>query len=343
MRVGIVQPLVGHIGGNDKVLENLFKVFKDDTIELFTFSKVSKTVPYNVKVHTKIPKHIPFLGVYQKLLMPQHNYSRCDVVISTVGYSVKTDKPLIIYDQNHMANDFNREVPLKYQKGFWKWYYKPYQLLNKIKPIQNARYISVSRYSAKAMMDATGIIADVVYPCVDTSEFYSNEKKEQVCVVGRISPEKNLKNTVEILNQVNYPCIIFGNCTKTNEAYLNRLKEIACNNIKFVINQPRSELLELMADSKVMFTSSLETFGITTVEGIASGCVPVVPNKSAHPEVVPVLGCRYNNKAEAINHIEEIMVESNKLKMDILSAHIKDFDFENFKRNILNTVKSVVQ
>lgn len=344
MKIAIVQPLVGSIGGNFKVFDNIVEILSEHEITLFTFSKPDRDFPKHVTVKVTIPKNFPLLGVYQKWFMPKTDYTKFDVVISTTGYMVKTTKPLIIYDQNHLANDFNRQIPLKYQKGLWKLYYLPYRMLSKKpKHITNMKCLSISRYSSNALLKSSGIISEILYPPIDLTEFYSLEKREQICVIGRISPEKNLEQTVMILNMVKYPCFIFGNVTTSNRTYLEKLKSIASNNITFIINQPRKELLKLLAQSKIIFSSSQETFGIAIVEGIASKCIPIVPNNSANKEVVPLLGCRYDSKSEAIELINTVMSAKNELKIDILSEHIKQFSYENFERNFLNTVKSVIR
>ena len=109
-----------------------------------------------------------------------------------------------------------------------------------------------------------------------------------------------------------------------------------------MINRPRKELLELLAISKIIFTASKETFGIATVEGIASGCVPIVPDNSAHPETVPIPCYRYLNDIEAVQMINYAMDNTNEENIEKIQLHIKKFSPENFERDFLNTVKSVM-
>jgi len=376
MIVGIVQQLVGHVGGNDKVLEALFEVFKDDEIHLFTLSACSNItsmtkdssnitvldfptteVPIRLTdyskpvIHTKIPVHIPLLGIYQKFIMSifefisfkiKHidEYSNCDIVISTTGYSAKTNKKLIIYDQNNLGNEFNNITPLKYQKGLWKLYYLPFRIFNRPKQVKDAKYISNSEYSSTELFNASGIKSSVIYPSVHVNEFYELPKVSQICVVGRISPEKNLENTIDILNCINHKCIIFGNVTLSNKRYFEKLKNKAKSHIVFLDNLPREKLLELMAESKVIFSSSKETFGITTVEGIASGCIPIVPNNSAHPEIVIDSTLRYDTNDEAVRTLNRVMSEDYNIDMEPLKQHIKNFSFENFVKRVREECKS---
>jgi glycosyltransferase involved in cell wall biosynthesis len=342
MEIAIIQPLVGSVGGNFKVFDNIVEILHNHEITLFTFSKPNRSFPSNVTVKITIPRNFPLLGIYQKWLMPKINYSKYDLVISATGSIIQTTKPLIIYDQNHLANYFTVEPPLKYQKGLWWLYYLPFKLFSKKPKITSTtKYLSISQYSSNALYKASGIISEVLPPPINLTEFYCNDKQNQVCVIGRISPEKNLEQTIAILNQIDYPCFIFGNVTTPNVQYLKKLKSIASNNITFIINEPREKLLELLSQSKIFFSASSETFGIATVEGIASGCVPIIPNNSANKEVVPVIGCRYNSNLEAIYLINSIMDSTNELKMDILSLHIKDYNYNSFEKKfsyIVNTL-----
>ncbi len=272
--------------------------------------------------------------------MPQHDYSMCDVVISATAFPARTDKKLIIYDQNNLASTFiNRGIPDKYKHGLWKLYYLPYRLLNKKnqKVLENAIYISNSKYSARELFNASGIKADVIYPAVEIDEFYELPKKEQICVVGRISPEKNLTYVIKILNKIDYPCIIFGNVTATNKSYYNRLKSMAKDHIKFEINKPRKDLIKLMAESKIIFSASKETFGITTIEGIASGCIPIAPNNSAHPETISDESLLYDSTKTAIELVERIIKEGYDVSK--LKDNMKNFTYEEFARKFKSYVE----
>ena len=118
MKIAVVQPLVGSIGGNFTVFDSIVEILSNHKITLFTFSKPNRSFPSNVTVKVVMPKNIPLLGVYQKWFMSNSDYSDFDLVISATGSIIKTTQPLLIYDQNHLANYFTGDIPLKYQKGF---------------------------------------------------------------------------------------------------------------------------------------------------------------------------------------------------------------------------------
>jgi glycosyltransferase involved in cell wall biosynthesis len=308
---------------------------------LFTFSKPDKK--YSVPVKSKIPIKLPFLGIYQNMMMPQHDYSDMDVLISN-GYQFKTDKPLIVYDVNQMANDTSGVLGKKYEKGFWKAYATPYKLLRKFtKYNQNAHYFSCSEYSAQALHQKLAVKTDVIYPAYD-DKCFEHEKVPQICVMGRISPEKNLETSIEIGNTLGDVTVIAGSVTKINEPYLKKLKDLSNSNIIFVPNPSRQQFLSIFAESKIYLSASKETFGITTIEAIRSGCIPIVPNNSAHPETVPFTSLRYETINEAKEKINRVMNNpgiAGTMK-ERLQEHANQFSMSEFTRKLNNAIDGVL-
>jgi glycosyltransferase involved in cell wall biosynthesis len=52
-----------------------------------------------------------------------------------------------------------------------------------------------------------------------------------------------------------------------------------------------------------------EPFGITTVQGIATGCIPIVHNSGGQIEIVEDELLRYNNEAEIPEKIKHFKVK----------------------------------
>lgn len=340
-KIGIVQISTGQVGGNDTVLRIIIKTLQREghTIILYTFSKPSKEFS-NVEIRSKIPVKMPFLGIYKKFMMPKFDYSECDILLSITGYTnIKTDKPLIIYDQNNLGFELQgKEISIKYCKGFWKWYYKPYKFLSsRMQLPHNARYISNSIYSATNLAEVVKSKISVIYPPVNISKYYTEEKKKQVCMLCRISPEKNLEFAIEVLNRVQVPCVIIGAVTNMTMPYFNKLQKMCEKHVIISPNISRQNLEHILAESKVFFHTAPETFGISVVEGAASGCIPIVPDNSAHSETIPVDEMRYtpNDLDDAVNHVNNALNGNYDHRLDGLKKHIKKFDVEKFNEEIV--------
>jgi len=344
MKIGLVQQEIGMIGGNDAVLRQLINILKiDHKVILYTFSKADKAFS-DIKIKRiidKIPLRLPIFAIYKKWITPKLKLEDCDFYISTTGLDIKTNKPLIIFDQNNLGLELSGEnIPLKYQNGLWRLYYLPYKIFNNPSINKDAKYICNSIYSTKNLEQILKKKVSVIYPGVPISEFYQLIKQSQICMVSRISPEKNLEFAVEVLNSLAFHSVIFGNVTVSNLKYYNKLKFMAKPHVT-IFSGSREQLKRLLAESKVYFHTSKETFGISVVEAIASGCIPIVPNNSAHLETVPVDELRYipENVDDAVSKLCKAVNGIYDHRVDDLKKYIYKFDSINFKKHILELIE----
>jgi len=135
---------------------------------------------------------------------------------------------------------------------------------------------------------------------------------------------------------------IIGNTnTKSNILYYkkleNSIKTGNDKNIHLFKNLERKNLIEKINNSKIYFHCSKETFGISVVESIAAGCIPIVPDNTAHKETVPFEELRYkfNNIQDAQEKIN--LALSGKLDhfQKPLQESIKKYDEKTFKKSFL--------
>ena len=105
----------------------------------------------------------------------------------------------------------------------------------------------------------------------------------------------------------------------------------------------RSYLIEKMNTSKVNFHCSKETFGISVVESISAGCIPIVPNNSAHKETVPFEELRYefNNIQDAQEKIKRALSGEFDHFKKPLQESIRKFDQKTFKKSFLSVLENL--
>lgn len=306
MKIGIIHGFVGGGGGTEKTLEAIFEIFleKKTEINLYTVSKPTIPIPQKIKVHSKLPIRFPIFGIYQRYLESQliKQTKNDDIVIQASGGVTLPrfkNQKIVIYCHHDFQNEIEKSST-KY-KGIWGIYYKPYYQLSKnfLKNIQdkNIFLIANSNFVQNSIKNKFGKDSIVIYPPVELSIFQNSiGKKNQVVTISRYSKEKNLEFALTAMNEVNTPYTIIGNTkTKSNLLYYEKLKTMIKNNtsINLLKDIQRNMLIEMVQNSKVYFHPSEETFGITVVESIAAGCIPVVPNNSAHLETVPFEDLRY--------------------------------------------------
>ena len=86
-----------------------------------------------------------------------------------------------------------------------------------------------------------------------------------------------------------------------------------------------------------------ENFGITTVESMAAGCIPIVINLGAQPEIIDhkINGYCWNEPNELIHYTKKMTqnIPKNLLKNIILKS--KSFSKKIFRTKINNLIKSL--
>jgi glycosyltransferase involved in cell wall biosynthesis len=170
---------------------------------------------------------------------------------------------------------------------------------------------AISGFSSQWTQRRWGINCEVVFPPVNTA-FRRVEKEKVILSVGRFALEsdghtKKQEQMLEVYRQLNadhslgweYFCVGGLGATPEHKAYFERLSNIAsASGAHLVANVARGELTNLYERASIFWHAAgygedqnvrpifVEHFGISTVEAMAAGCVPVVINKGGQAEIV---------------------------------------------------------
>lgn len=180
--------------------------------------------------------------------------------------------------------------------------------LNSLKFKKINAVVCNSFFTKKVIDREYGIRSDVWYPPVSIDDIAPGNKKNYILAVSRFEKsmtEKRhdilIETFKEMINkeQKGWKLILCGGCTVGNDSYLSSLKEMAKGfDIEFKVNLSFSELKKTYAEAKIFwhaagygvdeekFPEKTEHFGMTTVEAMAAGCVPVVLGKGGQKEIV---------------------------------------------------------
>ena len=107
----------------------------------------------------------------------------------------------------------------------------------------------------------------------------------------------------------------------------------------FHVNAAEAELDALLGGARAYLHARPESFGIAVVEAIAAGCVPVVPDNSAHPETVPLAELRYRTEAEAVEIMRGALDGRFDGLLPALRDHAQWFSEEAFQRGMLEAIE----
>lgn len=172
-----------------------------------------------------------------------------------------------------------------------------------IKMMVNSTVLTNSNFSRNAILKSFGVGSAVLPPPVDVDIFRnacltSNSRDDSILVISRFHPSKKIENVIHLAkllhqNELSTEMNIVGNMLPDGVGYFNYLNNLVKhyeleNFVRFEINLRFDRLLDLMRRSKV-YVHPLpgEPFGISTVEAMSAGIIPVVPDIGGHTEFVP--------------------------------------------------------
>ena len=347
MNIGIIHGFVGGGGGTEKTLHAILDALEttEHNVTLYTFSK-PKIVSKNIKIKSSLPISIPSFGLYQRA-MESKLISKAkdeDVLIQAsggLGIPSNPNQKIIVYAHADFSSELNN--PSTKYTGIWSLYYKKYYSMIKkfIENISDSRIeiISNSKYVQEQIRLKFNKDSTVIYPPVSLNEFDPKKKENKIATIGRFSQEKNYDFAINVLKQTTFEHNIIGNTnTKSNILYYEKLSSLLKNqsitNIHLLKNIEREKLVDILNKSKVYFHASKETFGISVIEAIAAGCIPIVPDNSAHMETVPVKELRYipNNLEDARNKLSNAISGEFDKFLDSLKNSILEYDENNFQK-----------
>jgi glycosyltransferase involved in cell wall biosynthesis len=217
--------------------------------------------------------------------------------------------------------------------------------------MRNSVVVTNSEFSKKAIAIELGIGALVLTPPVNIEPFrtgalISDQREDIVLVLSRIVPYKKIENAIAVAkmlkeNNIGKGMRIIGNLYDdyfvigTYYSHLLQLiKEYNLENyVSFNIDVNFEKIIETMRNAKVyLHTMPGESFGISTVEAMSAGLIPVVPNLGGHTEFVPQKyqfdtlerACKIISSAFDVSYSERIQI-SNSVKNFSISNYVLAF------------------
>jgi glycosyltransferase involved in cell wall biosynthesis len=217
--------------------------------------------------------------------------------------------------------------------------------------LRSSTVISNSEFSRRVISKAFGIDSIVLNPPVDVDLFRkaalfsrrsSDRRRDTVLVISRFHPTKKIGNAIKLAKllkqcKVGGGMKIVGNLPPKRYGYYYYLKYMVdhydlADYVSFEVNVSFSTLLNLMRESKVYFHPLLgEPFGISTVEAMSAGLIPVVPNIGGHTEFVP-LKYQFRTFGEAVEAISCALEAPNSERV-LISDSVRRYSIQNFIRD----------
>lgn len=236
--------------------------------------------------------------------------------------------------------------------------------INKLSHISTyQKIITISEFSRHWIQEYWGAKSEILYPPVSVDTFApAEEKKNWIVHVGRFFLTGHNKKQLELAEVFAQLCdkkLIPGwelhfigsiHDGEQHQKYFNSVRELAEEYpIYFHIDIPQDELKDILSQSKIYWHATgldedenrnpihFEHFGITTVEAMASGNVPVVINAGGQKEIVTAeSGFLWNTREELMKQTADLIEDSHLLEKLSQGAikRSKRFSRSEFKKTL---------
>ena len=191
-------------------------------------------------------------------------------------------------------------------------------------------YIPNSEFTSYWLTQKWGIDKSkkiVLYPPVTPVSLKAEKKRGQIFVCSRIEATKKIDLLIKAYSsspflQKNCRLVVAGSVKGESPDYIEKIQKINPA-VEFHFEPPRAEIEKLYAESQIFWHAKgideenplyFEHFGITTVEAMSAGCVPIVINKGGQKEIVDEsCGFRWNTLDELVALTENLVRQSEKI------------------------------
>ncbi len=210
-------------------------------------------------------------------------------------------------------------------------------------------FICNSRFTENWLEKYWGINEDrrvVIYPPVmpraaDSIEL-EGEKENLILLLSRFDRRKNLKEAVEyfVKNEKDFEgwrLLVTGGLSKDDKPYFDEISVASAGHrVSVQANQPKEELVKIYRRASIFWHAmgyavdeeknplDLEHFGITTVEAMAAGAIPVVIDRGGQKEIVDqgVNGFRWRTLDE-LGSFTKVLISDQKERRAFSKAAIE--------------------
>jgi glycosyltransferase involved in cell wall biosynthesis len=363
--VAIVHDWLPTIGGAEKVLKELFKLFPN--ADLFTLVSLldDKQLEYigaSAKITTSWIQRYSFLrGRYQALLpvlpitIEQFNLEKYDVIISN-SYAVA--KGVIVHphqfhicyccspiryawdmQETYIENSRTRVWPLNIFVRILMHYIRIWDVRS-----SNGvdKFITLSDFVARRIQKTYRRDSTVVYPPVDVNRFTPRTpRRDYFVTASRLINYKRIDLIVEAFKQL--PELKLKVVGSGPEEKRLREKSRDCRNIEILGFKPDNELEDIISRARGFIFAAKEDFGIAPVEAQSAGVPVIAFGKGGAAETILEMQTGILYQEQSVRSIVDAVFRFLKVEHLFNSNDIKQnamrFSDEVFRRRFADEVQ----
>lgn len=380
MKIGIYPAALGVCGGGEKYIGKIAEILSaENDVAFIVFAKpdfeklesrlnidLSRVAIDNIRIpalpwNSRISVLRTFLS-----FVNAHRVSKC-----TKKYDLFINQEYLSFIPSLAKRSFLicQVPPTRWDKYSWRTTNNPLtNLIFDAKLKSYNKIIVYSFFTKKWAERYYGRQVEVIYPPIDTESFVSSLKENIILSVGRFCTALHCKKQLEMVKAFKKLCdgqqltnweyhLVggLGGSPKDQKYLAECRREAKHYPVFFYVNAPFEKVKELYGKAKIFWHATglgedenqhperMEHFGMTTVESMSAGCVPIVINKGGQPEIVrdKIDGFLFET-VEELNECTLRVINDGALWRKMSEACIKrsqEFSIEKFERRVKEAFK----
>ena len=354
MKIAIFHDYFGAMGGGERVVLTMAKILDADIIT--TDMDALRKMDPDVRIISlgPTPKYRGFKQVAACLKFYRCDFSRdFDFFIFSgnwAHYAAHRHSPNFwychtpvraFYDLYHVFLE-RLDVLSRQEFRIWSRIQKRYDQ----RSVSNINMIVTNSKNVQGRIRKTyGREAEIIYPPVDTSHFYTTGYGDFWLSVNRIYPEKRIEIQIEAFRRLTEEkIVIVGGFAAGDHAtgYFKKLQRQLPPNVTMAGEVSETELLRLYATCKGLICTALdEDFGLTPLEAMASGKPVVAVNEGGFRETVtPQTGMLVEPSQDIIIEAVKTVSRDPESYREACIARAREFDLPHFEEQIKKAVEN---
>jgi glycosyltransferase involved in cell wall biosynthesis len=233
-------------------------------------------------------------------------------------------------------------------------------LLNRMKLFRINKVLCNSNFTKRFIDEEYKVNSTVLYPAVSTEKIKPHKKENIILFVGRFSQLEQAKNQHILISvfrdiydrgEKDFKLVLAGGSEVGVGGYIKRLKRLSQGYPVEIIESPKyKDLVSIYGRAKIFWSAvgfgvdeekepkKVEHFGITVVEAMAGGAVPVIFSGGGYKEIVrhEENGFLWKKKGELIKITGKLIKDAGlyrKISANAIKASGK-YSFEKFAKNV---------
>jgi glycosyltransferase involved in cell wall biosynthesis len=235
-------------------------------------------------------------------------------------------------------------------------------LLNRMKFIRINKIVCNSYFTKKFVDGEYGVKSIVIYPPVAVDKIRPKRKKSIIVFIGRFSQLTQAKRQdvlVDVFKKLydsgykDWELVLAGGVEVGVDDYVEKLRHKAKGYPIRIMESPSfGQIKDLYGEAKIFWSASgygadynkypkkVEHFGITVVEAMAGGAVPVIYDAGGHKEIVAdsYNGYLWSSKEELLSYTKSL-ISNPKLLRKLSKQAVSDskiYEYERFEQEFKN-------